>query len=170
MKPICVYSSPRVGSTALTADLASKYCLPNLSEIFNNTRRELDPIAEELISTKQPFVWAFKPLSYTEDNQKVVDSLIAKSTIIKMIRQDIAAQIVSYYLMVKHKPLDFCVNIVCRCNKLVDVFDAYDKIIVYEDYVYTDTCGILPSAKPDNYKELIEQTKYILEQKGIANV
>ena len=170
MKPVCVYSSPRVGSTALSADLASKYNIPNLSEIFNNRSRIADPHAVEMFSQGEPFVWAFKPLSYTEENRNVVDQYITQSTVVKLTRKDLAAQIVSYYLMVKTRPLEFCVNIVNHCNKLVDDFDKFDQAIVYEEHIFTDTCGIEPAEKPNNYNDLLDQTKYILTQKGIQYV
>ena len=170
MKPVCVYSSPRVGSTALSADLASKYGIPNLSEILNNRSRIVEPHAVEMFEKGEPFVWSFKPLSYTEQNRTMVDQYLAQSTIVKLTRKDIAAQIVSFYLLAQDYTLEYCVDTVNLCNELVDEFDKFDQAIVYEEHVFKDTCGIQPTTKPSNYNELMDQTKYILKQKGIQYV
>lgn len=170
MKPLCVYSSPRTGSNALGADLASKYDIRNLGEILNNRCKIADPEAVELFKRGEPFVWLFKPLQYTEQNRMIVDQYLAQSTIIKLTRKNIVAQIVSFYLMAQDYTLEYCVDTVNYCNKLVDNFDKFDKDIVYEKHVFKDTCGIQPTIKPHNYNDLLEQTKYILEQKGIQYV
>ena len=170
MKPVCVYSSPRTGSNALGADLASKYDIPNLGEILNNRDKIAGPKIVELFEQGKPFVWLFKPLQYTKQNRKIVDQYLAQSIVVKLTRKDIVAQIVSFYLMAQDYTLEHCVNTVYHCNNLVDDLDKFDQAIVYEEHVFKDTCGILPTIKPHNYNDLLDQTKYILEQKGIKYV
>lgn len=167
MKPICVYSAPRTGSTALTADLASKYCIPNLSEIFNNNYLMPTQRAKDMFRTEQSFVWAFKPSQRTTKNTHIVDRYLNASTIVKITRRDLVKQIASFYFMVKTKPLDHCVDQILKYNKIVDELTPVDEHVIYEDYTYTDTCGVLPQAKPDNYTQICNQVSTLLGELNV---
>ena len=69
--------------------------------------------------------------------------------------------------MVKTKPLDHCVDQILKYNKIVDEFTPVDEHIIYEDYIYTDTCGVLPQAKPDNYIQICNQVSTLLGELNV---
>lgn len=191
MKPICVYSAPRVGSTALTIELAAKHDVPNLSEIFNSFdhgRRDYMPQPESIamLESGKPFVWAFKPLQRTNKNTLLVDRFINASDVVKITRNNIVRQIVSFYLLLhsgvrqtnsqhNHKPmklsLNWAVDKILEHNKQVDDFHHCQEHIIYEKHEFKKLSwmpDVMP--KPKDYDDLCKSVSKILEQRGLNNV
>ena len=167
MKPICVYSAPGVGSTPLTADLSSKHSIPNCGEVFDNPEFDLNENIDKMFQNKEIFVWALKPHQIKKSNSILINQCLESSIIIGISRRNVVQQIVSFYLKMKNVRLIRATMLIQRYNLMIEQFQHFDQKFVYEDYVYTDTCGIIPSVKPDNYQSLCKEVSTLLGETNV---
>ena len=190
-KPVLIYTSYRTGSTALADSIATQTNRKNFDEAYHPTLfLERHEEYMEYKKTNTDFVLKIMPDQITEANKDDVGAMFAQCYRIRLVRQDIVAQIASWYIsevtdfwhQTEHKQMTVdlvpineefmlsCCHRILWNNDQVAGFpaEAFDVNINYENIPGGIYSQYQPRNRPNNYEEILQLVEQTLIDNELA--
>ena len=190
-KPVLIYTSYRTGSTALCDTIASQLNRKNFDEAYHPTlfpERHREYMHYK--KTNTDFVLKIMPDQITEANKDDIGTMFEQCYRIRLVRQDIVAQIASWYVSMvtdfwhqtEHKQMavdtvpineEFmlsCCHRILWNNDQVASFpaEAFDANITYENIPGGIHSQYRPRNRSNNYEEILQLVEQTLIDNELA--